>query len=612
MTAKLKMHHRMHRRALLVAAAQGVAGTVLAGRLYGLQLYQGEKYKTLSDDNRIRMYPILPVRGDILDRNGVIVAESSQRFQLLYSPVEVGKHTVLEEVIKLMDVPDEEIMRWYSELDSLEEDKPLLLKNELSWEEVSMIESRRHKLPGVFIQNIRERFYPYRKDASQWLGYVSKVSDTSQVDPRILRRYPDVKVGKAGLEKVLEEELRGIVGNKQMEVDARGSVVRVLEEESPVSGGNINTTIDIRLQQHISHSMAGKGGLSEEGAAVCVLDIKSGDVLAMVSTPAYDPNNFVRGISRSDWSALTNHPDSPMLNKTISEHYSPGSTFKMVVAIAGLKYGVISPEETIYCNGKYNFAGRNYHCWLDSGHGNMDMRHAIAKSCNVYFYELAKRLGIERIAAVAEEFGFGEATGIELLGEKQGVVPTNSWKLAHIGERWYQGETLSVGIGQGYMLVTPLQLAVMTARLASKGEFVEPSILKSDKLARRQMGGRIDIPPWLFDPVLEGMDISVNDVQGIIHRQRLKYDDWKFAAKTGTVQVRNRRFGFGFVPKENKLRHHSICVGFAPVHDPKYAVSVLVEHGGAGSAVAAPAMKEVMEKIYELDNGLLEEEPKDA
>ncbi len=611
-----------NRRAVIVGGVKGLLFTALGARLYYLQISESEKYQLLADGNRIRLNPVLPKRGKILDKNGNILADGNPRYRVLFDPPSRKRKNYQAELIEVLnniaEIMNLDIEKQNKILKKIEKDKrgkPVLIEDYLTWEQVTKIEVNSVDLPGVSVSVPEVRNYHYGAITSHVIGYTGKPSE-KDVQISSLYNHPEIRIGKAGIEKSMEASLRGKAGVKQIEVDSRSRFVRELEEKSGVAGENLTLTLDIELQKYVTELLTGKGGFDTEGASVVVMDIATGAVLAMVSVPTYDANRFIRGIKPDYWKELLGNIDSPLINKTIMSQYPPGSTFKMITALAALEAGAVTEHTTAYCPGYYEYGGRKFHCWQRHGHGNVNLEMALAKSCNVYFYKLSTKVGVDNISDMAQRFGLGHKTGIELPSEKSGLMPTKAWKLGALGKPWYNGETLNASIGQGFALSTPLQLAVMTSRIASRGKMVTPHIIESVANIHGAGGeayefvtldngeavllpkktrqfADIDIHPWHIESVLRGMNSVVNNPEGAVYKNRIKEEGFEMGGKTGTAQVlSNRRFKH--TPKKAAERYHALFVGYAPVSKPRYAVSVLVEHGGYGSVVAAPLAKKIL------------------
>ena len=597
------------RRAIIVGGAQALLTAGLAGRLYQLQVVDSERYQVLADENRINMQLLPPSRGRIFDRFGQVLAENRLNYRLIVVPeAALDLNRALDEIAALVPIEDHDRERVLREARRKQQFVPITVRENLTWEEVSQIEVNAPDLPGVMIDVGSRRLYAFGRDTVHIVGYVGAVneSDLELTDDPLLT-LPDFRIGKNGAEKVLESSLRGEAGSRQVEVNAYGRVIRELNRRTGRPGDDQLLTIDLGLQQYVA------ARFGEESGSAVVLDVHSGEILALASMPSYDPNLFTSGISQRQWRELIGHPRFPLSNKAIAGQYSPGSTFKMIVALAALESGELSPHHRFFCNGSLKLGKRRFRCWRRYGHGHVDMVKGLQESCDVYFYEVAKRVGIDRIAAMSERFGFGEKLDIELPGEKPGLVPTREWKLAMIGEPWQGGETLIVGIGQGYLLTTPLQLAVMVARIANGGIAVEPRILaeviregqpiQQEREAFAPMG----ISPAHFDIVREGMLKVVNDPKGTAYRARIEEPALAMAGKTGSVQVRRiseREHRTGVIKNEDRPweeRDHALFVAYAPLERPRYGVAVVVEHGGSGGSVAAPIARDILREVQRRD-----------
>ena len=598
-----------NRRMAILAGGKALLLSALVGRMYYLQVIEADKYKTLADENRINLKLLPPPRGYVIDRRGVPMAVNRQNYRVLVVREQAGDvEATLERLRQVIEVGEGDKRRILREVRRKRSFVPVTVRENLNWEEVARIEVNAPDLPGISIDEGQSRYYPYPESTAHVLGYVAAVSEKDlSGDP--LLELPGFRIGKAGVEKVYDLALRGTGGNSQVEVNAFGRVIRELARTEGQPGQEVALTIDLELQELITRRLAG------ESASVVVIDVHSGEILAMVSTPGFDPNSFNNGLSVEEWRALTSNPKSPLSNKAIAGQYAPGSTFKMVVALAALEKGVVSPGHKVYCKGYVDLGNATFHCWKKHGHGWLDLKGAIAQSCDVYFYEIAKRTGIDNIAAMARRFGLGQRLEIDLPGEKGGLIPTRDWKFATIGTRWQVGETLISGIGQGYVLTTPLQLAVMTARLANGGFAVKPyltrDIIHENGVSQRQAEGSasIKVSPRHLDFVRKAMVAVVNGPRGTARSSAISEKGFEMGGKTGTAQVRRiskseREQG---VRKNKDLpwleRDHALFVGFAPVDKPRYAVSVVVGHGGGGSSVAAPIARDVLTEVQRRGSG---------
>ncbi len=589
-------------RTLVWGGIQLLLLLVIVARLVYLQVYEADKYKTMSEENRISSRILVPPRGVIFDRNGVPLADNKQNFQAMLVAEQTNSvDRTIEQFKKLMPLSESEEARVRRDLKRYRRFVPIKLKEGLNWEEVSKILLATREMAGVVVDDGLSRSYPFGKQTAHVLGYVAAVSEedlTKDNDP--LLETPGFKIGKIGLEKRYEKTLRGKGGNLKLEVNAVGRVMKEIEREDGESGKPLNLTLDSRLQQK-AYELFGE----QSGAAV-LMDVNSGEILMFISMPSYDSNDFVQGVSQDVYNALLYDEKQPLINKAIAGRYSPGSTFKMMVALAALEAGVITKDTRVGCSGKLNFGNHLFHCWKKTGHGALNVVEALQHSCDVFFYEVAHRVGIDRIAAMARRFGLGAQTALKFDDEKAGVIPDRAWKLANLGESWQGGETLIAGIGQGYVLTTPIQLAVMTARIANGGKMVEPSLTKVSpkKIAKfKDMG----INPVHMALIKEGMCSVVNRPGGTALMSAFDYKGKKMCGKTGTTQVKRitmKERQTGIVRQEDtpwKYRNHALFVGYAPHDNPKYAVAVLVEHGGGGSSVAAPIASKLLKEALILD-----------
>ncbi|WP_334127728.1 penicillin-binding protein 2 [Sneathiella sp.] len=602
------------RRALMLAGGQAALMSALAGRLYYLQVLHADQYAMMADENRINIRLLPPLRGRIIDRFGREVAGNRQNYRVVLIPEQTqsidATLDALAEFISEDLIDRERVMKEVKRKRSF---VPIPVVDNLTWEQFARINVNSPSLPGIQMDVGSTRHYPYDKMFAHIVGYVGAVSEKDlqnlEYDP--LLELPEFRIGKSGIEKYYDQALRGSAGLSRVEVNAYGRVIRELTRQEGVAGNDAVLTIDVELQDFAVRRMG------KESAAAVVMDIHTGDILAMVSVPSFDPNAFAGGISSAEWKELIENPMRPLGNKAISGQYPPGSTFKMVVALAALEEGVTTPGQRVFCSGHTELGKHRFHCWRRGGHGWMDMEEAIAQSCDVYFYEIARKVGVDKIAEMAQRFGLGEMLDIDILGERKGLVPTRAWKQAVQGTSWQVGETYNTGIGQGYVLSTPLQLAVMTARLANGGKKVKPRLVRS--VAGEGADGAtkppenptempdLGVSPRSLRVVLEGMNKVMNGPRGTARAARIEVEGWEMAGKTGTAQVRRitRKERVEGVRKSDEKpweeRDHALFVGYAPYDDPRYAVSVIVEHGGSGSTVAAPIARDLLQEALRLD-----------
>jgi penicillin-binding protein 2 len=595
------------RRAALLAGGKLVLFTALAGRMYYLQVLERDKYATLAEENRISLRLLAPPRGRILDRFGVPLAINQENYRMLLVPEQAPDiEETLEAASEIIPLSEHEKSKILREAKRRRSFMPVTVRENLTWDDVARVELNAADLPGCMIDVGQSRFYPKNDRFSHVLGYVSVVSEQDLTGDPLLE-LPGFRIGKAGVERVHDMALRGKGGNTQLEVNALGRVIRELDRNEGQPGAEVRLTIDSSLQEFAYQR------LGEQSAACVVMDVKTGQVIVMASAPGYDPNAFAQGLTSEQWKELTQHPRTPLINKCIAGQYAPGSTFKMMVALAALEHNVVTPDFSVHCSGKVELGNAVFHCWKKEGHGHVDMLHGLMYSCDVFFYEVAKRVGIDRIADMAKRFGLGNTLDIDLIGEKSGIVPNREWKQRNLRSAWSQGETLIAGIGQGYMLATPLQLASMTARIANGGIAVKPRLTyelttgpESSPLPTPAFPA-ININKANLAVVRKGMRMVVNEPGGTALGARLSNPDWIMCGKTGTAQVRRitQRERDTGVKKNDELpwkeRDHALFVAYAPDDDPKYAIAVIVEHGGGGSAVAAPIARDVMMETLRRD-----------
>jgi penicillin-binding protein 2 len=595
------------RRAAILGGAQAVLLSVLAGRMYQLQVLESNRYKLLAEENRINMRLLPPPRGRILDRTGLPLAVNRENYRVVL--IAERTHDVertLDRLGRLIPLGDHDRRRILREIKRRRSFVPITIRENLDWGQVAKIEVNAPELPGIVIDVGQSREYPYSAKASHILGYVAPVSEKDQTGDPLLE-LPGFRIGKSGIEKIHDLKLRGKAGNSQLEVNALGRVIRELARQEGQPGDDIGLTLDLQLQNFAMKKLHEK-----KSAAAVVMDVNSGAVIALASVPGYDPNAFNIGLTQSDWQSIIRDPYTPLTNKAIAGNYAPGSTFKMMVALAALEKGVVTPETRVFCRGVTQLGNARFHCWKKHGHGWLDMRGAIQQSCDAYFYEISKRVGIDNIANMSRRFGLGAATGIDLPGEKPGLIPTAAWKKKAVGVPWQGGETLVAGIGQGFVLTTPLQLAVMTARLAT-GKEIQPHLVRSiisggvAKAAEFPAPKPLKISREGLRIVLDGMDAVTNSDRGTARGARIKEKGLEMAGKTGTAQVRRiskyERDTRVLKNKERpwKDRDHALFVAYAPVKKPRYAIAVVVEHGGGGSAVAAPIARDILLKTLKRD-----------
>src|SRR4051794_22654830 len=591
------------RRAALLAAGQGLLGAALVARLYQLQILESGHYAVLAEENRINLRLLAPVRGRILDRFGASLADYRRNYRVVVVPEQAGDlEATLRSLGELIELDDADRGRVLREARRKHDFVPVVVRANLSWQEVARIEVAIPELPGVAIEEGLLRNYPYGALTAHVLGYVAAVSEKDLTGDPLLE-LPDFRIGKSGIEKSQDERLRGLAGASEVEVNAYGRVVRELSRRPGTPGEDVVLGLDIAMQQFVARRVE-----REPSIACVLLDASTGDVLAMLSSPSFDPMQFSTGLTHAAWQELSTDERHPLTDKAAAGVYPPGSTFKPVVALAALESGLITPETPIHCSGHVELGTATFHCWKSGGHGTLRLRDAIKQSCDVFFYEAARRIGIDRLAAMAGRFGFGKPLGLDVRGERGGLIPSRQWKQKTAGSAWTTGETLIAGIGQGAVLATPLQLAAMAARLVT-GRAVVPHLVRDGKMPQ----GRDEVAPTFpalgVDPahlalVLDGMNAVVNEPRGTAYAARITEPAYAMGGKSGTSQVRRitqceRDHG---VRKASQVpwkeRDHALFVAFAPVQAPRYVCAVVVEHGGAdaggGSAVAAPICRDVL------------------
>ncbi len=609
-----------------------------------MQVIEADKYQLLSEDNQFNLELLPPIRGRILDRHGMPLADNQDNFRVEIVSEQTGNvMTTLNKLQSIIDIPEHEIRRVLRDVKRKRSFVPVTVIENLGREEISRVAANTPYLPGIKIEVGRSRRYNFGTEAVHVTGYVAAVSESELTGDPILE-LPDFRIGKSGIEKTYDLPMRGNAGQRQVEVNALGRIIRKMPGNQGEPGADITLTIDMRLQK-FAHNRLERGegrwlsrdnrqaqealekaspsirnqlqnrpkilinqkgqAVAPESGGVVVMDIHTGAVLSLVSAPGFDPNKFSNGLSANDWEGLLSNPRTPLNNKSIAGQYSPGSTFKMIVCLAAMEAGLATANTRISCTGHVDVGDTRFHCWHRIGHGELDMIGAIEQSCDVYLYEIAKKVGIDRINAMAHRFGLGEISGIDLSGERRGLIPSREWKLATLGTRWQVGETMNTGIGQGFVLATPLQLATMTARLANGGLAINPHIIAAHGVIN-------DIPNMGLNAanlavIRKSMRAVTMGARGTARKAALKIPDWEMAGKTGTVQVRRislaeRKAGITKnADRRWRDRDHALFVAFAPYDAPRYAIAVVVEHGGSGSSVAAPIARDVIAELHRLN-----------
>ena len=595
------------RRGLMLGAIQAAVVATLGWRLKTMQLDRADEFRLLSDGNSIKLRLLPPARGLIHDRNGVLLAGNEANYRATITREEAGDPSlVIARLRHLIPMTDTAVAALLAEINRRSAITPIVIADRLSWDQFSSIAVNAPALPGVSPESGLSRSYPRGGDFAHVLGYVGPVSDfdlSKMENPDPVLMLPEFQLGKLGVEAKLETELRGKAGTRKVEVNSAGREMRELERIEGQQGETVQMTLDAALQNFAMQR------LGEESAAAVVLDVETGDMLASASSPSFDPNLFVRGISSGDYKALMEHDHRPLADKTVQGVYPPGSTFKMVTLLAGLESGLINANSHFYCPGYTTVAGRRFHCWSRGGHGSVGPVQSLERSCDVFYYELAQKIGIDRIAEMARRLGIGVRPDLPMSAIAEGIAPARAWKKARHNQDWQIGDSLNASIGQGYVLASPLQLAVMTARVAT-GREVMP------RLVRAVDGVAVPVTPFadlgLGESSLKiaraGMDAVMNGDRGTAAKSRIVAPEWRMAGKTGTSQVRNitaAERARGVISNDQLpwiRRDHALFVCYAPVEAPRYAVAVVVEHGGGGSAVAAPVARDIL--LFALAGGM--------
>ena len=613
------------RRMFILSAAKAVVFFGVFGRLVSLQINESKKYKTLSDKNRFREWKLAPQRGLITDYFGQEIASNEKVYQLHITPENTDNIERLFFRLKsIIGLTERKIIFLKKKIAKQKPWEPIIVSENLTWSEFSRVNLFLHELQGVEPIISVARVYP-EQSVSHVVGYVSQLSKKDLQNKKYLRdmAITGISVGKTGLENKLDQDIIGQVGFQRYEVNAFGKRIRQIQVETGKSGKNFRTTLDLEVQNFAAET------IKDKAASVCVMDIYNGDIIAMVSTPGYNANSFVHGIEKKYWNELISNPLKPLNNKSISGLYPPGSTIKTIVALSALENDIISPNMNVECKGVIELYGEKFHCWKKKGHGMMNLKSAIKRSCDVYFYEVARKLGVDRISDTSKKFGLGKKVLEDFIEERSGVVPNTRWKKKFIGKNWYLGETLHSGIGQGYFQSTPLQLCLMTAQLANGGFEIQPRLIfdkKSNNLKNYLdyknsnpdsslpidiLASDFNLKPLFRNQeninfIKDAMFSSTNEPGGTSYGSRIDNKKFRFAGKTGSSQV--KRFTEAQREAEVKQkdlkyedRDHALFIAFAPYDSPKYAISVVVEHGGSGSKAAAPVAKEVIKKVLERD-----------
>ncbi len=587
------------RRAFVIGMGQGVIFSILGARLAWLQVAQSEKYTNLAENNRVNVLMLTPERGQIVDRYGVPLAINIRDYRAVIIPEKVENiRESLVSLQKLIEVSENDIKKVMKAVKKVARFVPVEIRRNLSWEEVSKIEVNRPHLAGISVDVANVRYYPFLDSTAHFLGYVGTPNE-KDLTGNPVEMLPGFKIGKTGIEKTFDQTLQGEPGQREVEVNATGREVQDLRLDPPKIGSQLTLSIDAELQSYVQSVLS-----QHRSATAVIMDVHTGAVYAMASHPSFDPNSFVNGIGQQAWDELLYDPTHPLNNKALTGQYPPGSTFKMVTALAGLASGDIHSGSIEKCPGHFKLGRDKFHCWKRWGHGSMNLTNALAESCDVFFYKRSVEIGIEKIAQMSRRFGLGEDLGFDIQGEKSGLIPDKAWKKRAIGEKWQLGETVIASIGQGYVLTTPLQLVTMVARLVNGGRAVKPWVngYIDSRPQYNEEWPSLELDPYHLQLIKRGMDRVVMGDNGTARASRIREEGMSMGGKTGTAQVKriskaDRDSGLKQEDVEWKHRHHALFVGYAPVHKPRYACSVLVEHGGGGSSAAAPIARDILREV---------------
>ncbi len=588
----------LYRRIYALSIAAVVIFLVLLGRLWFLQYIEQDVLKEMSENNRLRFIPVAASRGSLLDRNGKVLVNNTPSYSLAVIPNEVkDRDGLLDTLVQVLKIDRSELVSKWEKGKGKAKYFPVILASGINRDQLEYFEENSLRLTGIEIEVKPVREYPEGAFASHLLGYIGEISEKESDLPEFAEYHPGDYLGKSGIERSYEKFLHGDDGGRQIEVDARGRYLRTVSETLPIAGNSVMLTIDKELQK------AAEKALGDKAAAAVVMEINTGEILAFASAPGFDPSLFSGRMPPEKWEAYLNDKRHPLENKALKGQYPPGSTFKIITALAGLSEGLIDGNTTVNCKGEYKLGNTTFRCWNKKGHGNVNLKGAMRESCDVYFYILGERLGIDRIARYARMFGLGEAMGCGLENEKNGFVPTAEWKEKKFGKKWFKGETLPVSIGQGYLLMTPIQLAAMTAGVATNGKIYRPHLVKKildrdGKTVKEflpEVLRSVDLKTEHFQAVKDGLLAVVNEPRGTGAAARLY--EVKVAGKTGTSQVVKMKDSKGPVAYEH--RDHALFVAFAPYDKPEVAVAVVVEHGEHGGGAAAPVAGQILRRYFE-------------
>ena len=606
-TFKKNSQTLIKKRTLILLSLQMAVVGVLGWKIRDLQIDDFERYSLLAEENRVNIRIIPPKRGRIYDVKGNILADNKQNYKITLIREETkDPEKLLKDLSSLLYFPKNSQNKILNELNKISPFLPITVIDNISWTDFSKVAANLPSLPGLITEVGLSREYLKNESMAHIIGYVGPISKEdvkrfSKSDP--LLKIPKYKIGKTGIERARDKDLRGYPGVSRLEVNAKGRVMRELENTPGESGKDFQLTIDSDLQEFAMYRT------SKQSASTVVIDLENGNIKALCSTPSFDPNKFISGISKSEWDSLLESEKRPLSNKAVSDAYPPGSTFKMVVALTALELNIISPEEKIICDGYYEIGERRFHCWKEKGHKSTNLNKSLKLSCDVYFYEIARRVGIDAIAKTASKLGLNDEFNLPVSSISKGLIPTISWKKNFLEKNWRTGDTLNAGIGQGYVLTTPLQLAIMTARIATSRKITPQLINAVNGIQNKaEIIEKLNISENSLKLIKKGMFSVVNEKGGTAFKSRIINKKYLMAGKTGTSQVRkitSEERIRGITKNENlpwEKRDHALFVGYAPYNNPKYSISVIVEHGGGGSKIAAPIARDVM--LFALKKGI--------
>ena len=602
----LTLKKKIERRFFLLSTLKGFSFGILSWKLFDLQVIENKKYDKLSKDNQFNFSLVVPERGEIYDRKGRVLAANRDAFSLyIKSSQNLNLKKILDKLLLITNLNKEDVNNFEKRYKNLKNNNiNVFITDNLSQRDISKIAVRLYEFPEVNFLMTKKRVYPQGTITSHLIGYTGKLTEQDLKRNKKLINFSNLRIGKYGLEKFFDNKLRGEFGRRREEVNARGKIITSNLYEKPNPGKNLNLSIDLNVQSYaltrLQNINSKKIRLNEpDTGSVVVMDVNTGELVCCVSSPNFNPNIFTRGIKSKERKALINNKKAPLLNRAVSGLYPPGSTIKMAVALAALESGVIGYDKKFFCSGVKEYGGMKFHCWHQYGHGNLNLSQAIERSCDVFFYELGLKVGIEKIGLMLRKLGLAANINLELNELRNGLVPSKKWKLDVKGTKWTPGETINASIGQGYMLSNPIELATMVARIANSEFSVEPTLL----FEKTKKFKKLDINKNHLNYIKNAMSNVVNSELGTAYKSKLKIKNIKMAGKTGTVQVvriseDEREKGIiKNKDREWKKRDHALFVGYAPLEKPKYSICVIVEHGGSGSTIAAPIAKDVMEKL---------------